>query len=742
MPEYTWPPREKRRVIGKRTDRVDAIEKLTGRAQYPFDVKPPEMLHAAMLTCPHAHARVTAVDTSAAERSAGVTAVEVISRPGTEVQWAGTEIAAVAASTADQARDAVRKIKVDYEVLPHLVHEDDLGKAGARAKAAGEQATGDVDKAIQDAAVVSEGTYGLPVIVHATPEPHGQVVQWSGDEVNVWPSTQGICPYAQDLARALGLPVTKVHAHMQHMGGGFGSKFPSDRWAVAAARLSKSSGGRPVRLFLDRATDVTIAGNRPSAFARIKLAARQDGTVTGWESESWATGGFGGGGMPPLPYVFSEIPNRRLRHSAVSVNAGPSRAWRAPNHPQASYLTCCALDDLAAKLNLDPMELFARNAGLTARAEVYRAQLVKAAEVSEWTKLWHPRGQSGDGPVKRGLGLGVGTWGGAGHAVGCRTTIHPDGTVEVELGTQDIGTGTRTIVTMVAAETLGLPLDAITLRVGENRYPSGDASGGSTTVGGTSSATRKSTLNALAKLFETVAPVLATTPDQLEAVDGEIRMKGGAKSLSWRAACQKLGMKSITEMGENNPRNPGGLNTGGVGGVQVADVMVDTETGIVRMNRLVAVHDCGMVINPKTAESQIYGACTMAVGGALYEERVMDAASGRVLNPNLEFYKLTAANDFGEIVPVLDIRPEHDKRGVIGLGEPPVIPGIAAIANAVANAIGVRVPDLPITPDRVLAALGQVPDTGRVSARQRDRDEAFQRVAQLPAYPHPQEEIA
>jgi xanthine dehydrogenase YagR molybdenum-binding subunit len=492
---------------------------------------------------------------------------------------------------------------------------------------------------------------------------------------------------------------------MQHMGGGFGSKFPCDRWAVTGARLSKSSGGRPVRLFLDRATDVTIAGNRPSAFANIKVGAKKDGAVIAWQSHSWATGGFTGGGMPPIPYVFANIPNRRLRHSAVSLNTGSSRAWRAPNNPQASFLTCCALEDLAAKLNMDPMVLFARNVELTARPDVYRAQLAKAAEVSEWSKLWHARGESGPGPLKRGMGIGVGTWPGLGQAVGCRTTIHPDGTVDLEIGTQDLGTGTRTIITMVAAESLGLPMSSINLRVGDNRYPTGAASGGSTTVGGTSSATRKSTMNALAKLFETTAPALDTTPDQLEAVDGEIRVKGGGRSMTWKQACGRLGMNSITEIGENSPRNPGGLNASGAAGVQVADVSVDVETGIVRMNRLVAVHDCGMVINPKTAESQIYGACTMAIGGALYEERVIDETTGRVLNPNLEFYRLTANCDFGEIVPVLDIRPEHDKRGVVGLGEPPVIPGIAAIANAVANAIGVRVPWMPMTPDRVLSAL-------------------------------------
>ena len=192
------------------------------------------------------------------------------------------------------------------------------------------------------------------------------------------------------------------------------------------------------------------------------------------------------------------------------MNAGSARAWRAPNHPQASFLTCCALEDLAAKLRMDPLELFSKNTGYTARAEVYQAQLQKAAEIMDWKKRWHPRGE-GHGPVKQGLGVAINTWGGGGHASQCRTTINPDGSVLLEIGTQDLGTGTRTVITMVAAETLGLPLGAIGLRIGNSDYPPDGASGGSTTVGGVSSSTRKSTVNALDKLFAVVAPVLGTT---------------------------------------------------------------------------------------------------------------------------------------------------------------------------------------------------------------------------------------
>jgi len=707
-PDYNWPPMEKRRIIGKPYKRVDGPQKASGRAKYSSDLRPKDLLFGVYLTCPHAHARVTSIDTSGAEKTAGVKAVHVVSPAGTEIQWAGTEIAAVAATTEEIARDAVRKIKVDYEVLPHMVKEDDLGKAGARAKAAGESVKGDPDKAFQEAEAVSEGQYGIPVVTHCCLETHGMVIQWQGDQVSLFPSTQDVTHYAGSLAPNIKVPIANIHVKQDHIGGGFGSKFGPESWDQVGADLSKKAGGRPVKLFLDRATEQAIAGNRPSAFAKIRIAGKKDGTVTGWQSESWATGGFTGGGSPPLPYIIDTIPNQRLHHTSVSVNAGSSRAWRAPNNQQASYLTCSALEDFAAKIGMDPMEVFDKNVAYApkARVETYRYQLQKAAEIADWKKLWHPRGQGGTGVVKRGLGLGFGTWGGGGHQSQCRTTIHPDGSVLVEIGTQDLGTGTRTIIVQVAAETLGLPLGAIKLAIGTNDLPPDSASGGSTTVGGVSSSTRKSSMNALAKLFEAAAPALGAQPEQLEAVDGHIRVKDNpSKSLTWQAACRKLGVTKISEMGENQQRNPMGLNTSGVAGIQIADVSVDTETGLVKINRYVAVQDCGMVINPRLSESVCYGAIIMGIGTALFEERVMDEQTGRMLNPDMEFYKLAGINDIGEIVVHLDIRPENDKRGVVGLGEPPAIAICAAVGNAVANAIGVRVPNIPMTPDRVLAAL-------------------------------------
>jgi len=712
---------DKRRVMGHPLKRLDGPAKSSGRAKYNSDIHPKDLLFGTLLTCPHAHARITSIDITPAQKIPGVTAVRAIKKAGDEIQWAGTEVAAIAATDEEIARDAVRAIKVEYEVLPHLVHEQDLAKAGTRAKAAGEQTVGDPDQAFKQAEVTSEGEYGCPVLTHCCLESHGQVVQWGPDnKIEFWPSTQNVSGMPTDLGRSINVPASQIHVHMDYMGGGFGSKFPSDLWGRECAFLSRDSGGRPVKLFLDRATELMIAGNRPSLYAKVKTAANKDGTFVAWESQSWSTGGYSPGGVNGslFPYLYNKVENKRINHSAVSINAGGQRAWRAPNHPQVSFVTCSALDDLAAKVNISSLDFFLKNVNLTNKPAVYTAQLEKAAELMEWRKNWHPRGDTTPGSVKRGLGLGVAFWGGLGHDSQCRVTIHPDGSVDVDLGTQDIGTATRTMVAMVAAETFGLTINQINVGLGDTQFPPSGGSGGSTTIGGVSVSSRKASVNALGKIFDMLAPTMGVNADQLEAVDGRIQQKGNpANAMTWQQACAKLGTQTVSEMGENLSRNAlkEGLINQGASGVQMADVSVDTDTGIVRINKIVAVQDCGLVVNPTTARSQIYGACIMSVCGALMEERVMDQQTGHVLNADMEFYKLAGINDIGEIVVHLDITPENDARGIIGLGEPPTIAGMAAIANATANAIGVRVGHVPLTPNRVLAALGKAGSQRRMA---------------------------
>jgi xanthine dehydrogenase YagR molybdenum-binding subunit len=365
----------------------------------------------------------------------------------------------------------------------------------------------------------------------------------------------------------------------------------------------------------------------------------------------------------------------------------------------------CALEDLAAKLDTDPLEFFSKNAELAGeRAEVYRQELRKAAELIEWQKNWHPRGHKTPSPLKRGVGISLHTWGGRGHNSNCNVIIHPDGSVEVNLGSQDLGTGTRTVINIVAAETLGLPLEAITVNIGDSKYPPDQASGGSTTVGGVSASTRRGCVDALDQLFAAVAPSLGVPADQLIAAGGKIQAKAdSSKSLTWKQACAKLGVKTIQVTGKHP--GPCSLGSSGVGGVEIADVSVDIETGIVKINKMVCAQDCGLIIDMKTAESQCYGAMIMGISYALFEQKIMDEATGRMLNPNMEFYKLAGIGDIGELVVHMMTGPGYDERGIIGLGEPPVISPGAAISNAVANATGVRVPTLPLTPEKVLTAL-------------------------------------
>ncbi len=606
---------------------------------------------------------------------------------------------------ADGATDAVLQA-----IRSATIHAEASSKPPSNYQKAAAQTVGDPDKAFAEAEVVSEGLYGVPVITHCCLESHGSISEWTDKEhLFTHISTQNVSGIPGQMAEPLKMPATNIRVHQDHIGGGFGSKFSPDRWGVFTAEVSKKAGGKPVRIMLERDTELRVAGARPSAYARVKVAAKKDGTIVAWQSNSWGTGGPGGGGMPPIPYVFS-IPNQRQEHTAIRNNIGPARAWRAPNHPQAAVLTMCALDDLAAKLNLDPVEFFGKNLNLTKQREnTYREELGIASELMGWKQKWRPRGQSAADGMARGVGLSFHTWGGRGHASDCDLTIHPDGSVDLKMGTQDLGTGTRTCILMVASDTLGIPMDVIQLQIGDTTYPQSGGSGGSTTIGGVSSSTRRAAVDARDALFAKVAPALSVQPEQLECVNGKVSVKGdSSRSLSWKEACSKLGAMPLTVRGKNPDRSkPPDLTNSGVGGVQMAEVEVDTDTGVVKVKKMVAVQDCGLVIDLKTAESQCYGALIMGISYALFEEKVMDSATGRMLNADMQFYRLAGLSDIPELVVHMMTGVGYDERGVIGLGEPPVISPGAVISNAVANAIGVRVPFLPLTPDRVLAALEQ-----------------------------------
>ena len=710
-PARTWPPVAERTLLGKSIKRLDGPDKASGKAKYTYDIIRPGMLYGEILGSPHARARVTAIDLTAAQRLPGVKAAITVKDPSDPakamINYQGEEVAAVAATTEEIARDAMRLIKVTYDVLPQLATIEQAMNPNApqafpRGNVSAPQLTqeGDADAALKTAAHVVEGLYSTQVQTHTSLETHGGIAEWDGDKLLLHVSTQGINASRDGIADGLGIPKPNARVLTEYMGGGFGSKLGADVQLVIAARLAKAANA-PVKIMLDRKHEHLITGNRPSAFAKVRAGVDAQGKFVAWDSETWGTGGAGAGAGFSVPYPVYLFPARRQSHKNVYTNAGPQRAFRAPGHPQACFITETVIDELADRLRLDPLELRMRNVQPDAPNAQWKKYFPIGAEKIGWSRR-HPSGDSASGPIKRGLGCAANMWGGAGNrATRAMCEITPDGSVTNKIATQDIGTGTRTLVAMITAETMGLPLTAVTAAIGDTNYPFAPGSGGSITVGSVSPTVRISAENALKELFAKVAPQLGVAPGTLVARAGRIQVKDNpSKSLSWKEACRLLGTSPIQAAGAWEA----GLSSLGTSGVQFADVEVDIETGVTRVKKIVSVQDCGMIVDKLTAESQMYGGIIMGLGFALYENRILDRNTARMVNPNMEWYSVPGISD----VPVIDVTlVDQPERGVIGLGEPPIISTAAAIANAVSNATGVRIRKLPVTPDTVLAALQQ-----------------------------------
>lgn len=701
----SWPTNPK--LIGTRIPRLDGLLKASGKAKYPSDEHPEGMLFGVMLYSPHGYAEVKSIDTSAAEKMPGVKGVHVIAKPGTKLRYAGDDIAAVAAETEEQARDAVRAIKVEYNVLPSLPTVAQSAASGApenfkggNVRAGRSQKKGDAEAAMAKADVTIEASYSVPVQTHVCLETHGMTVRWDGpDKITSWASTQAVQATANELAGTFEIPVANVTVLTPVMGGGFGSKFGADVWGRTAAELAKKTG-RPVKIFLDRAQEHMAAGMRPNAMATVKFGANKDGKLVSVISESKSTGGVGGGSNLIMPYIYS-VENSSVTQSSVFTNTGGARAMRAPNHPQSCCITEAAMDDLADKLGIDPLEFRLKNLAETDfKTPIYQDQIKIGAELIGW-KNRKPRGQNGRGPIRRGLGMALHTWGGGGtqdKQVTC--AINPDGSVELKSATQDLGTGIRTVLAIIAAEVLGLKPTDITSNIGNSTFVPGQPSGGSTTTPSMSPPCLTAVTQARDALFAKIAPAVGTEAEQLSLKDGQLLING-QPVMPWKDACRKLGTTSILETGKFQP----GLTSVGVAGAQFADLSVDTETGVVTLHKLVAVQDSGLIIDKLLWESQVYGGVIMGLNYGLFEEQIMDPTTGVMLNADMELYKLAGASDIPEIIVHAYDTEEMKARGVIGIGEPPTISTAAAIGNAVTNAIGVRVAEWPMTPRNILNAL-------------------------------------
>lgn len=698
---FAWPT--ERKILSTRVNRIDGPLKVGGRAKYSYDIKRPGLLYGRILRSPHPHARVTSIDLAPALKMPGVKAAVLIAKPGGKVMYVGDEVAAVAAATEDQARDAARAIKVEYEILPFLASVEQALRPeappvfeGGNVKASQTEEEGNVQAGLSAAAHVIEQTYHTQVQTHVSLETHGCVCEWDGDKLTAWVSTQAVHGTREGFATSLGIPQANVRVITEHMGGGFGSKFGPDVQGVACARLARDAKA-PVQLMLDRREEHLAAGNRPSAYAKIKAGVSADGMLTAFEAESWGTGGAGASSGFPLPYIYT-FPNRRRVHKDVYINAGQQRAMRAPGHPQGCFITEMLMDELADRVKMDPIEFRIRNLPPQAPNAMWREYFKVGASRFGWDKR-HPTGDPTPGPIKRGMGCAANRWGGGGRGTQAQCEILPDGGVVVRCGTQDLGVGTRTLIAIIAAETLGLQVKDIKVELGDSNYPFSGGSGGSTTAPAVSPAIRVTVSKALQELATRVAPALGVPAAQVTASNGRVHVKGTpGKGMTWAEACKRL---QTTPVSVNAGWEPG-LSASGSSGVQFAEVSVDVETGVAKVERILCVQDCGLIVNQLTAESQCIGGMIMGVGYALYEDRILDRNTAMQVNPNMEWYLVPGMSDIPKIDIMLMNQPE---RGVIGIGEPPTISTAAAIANAVANAIGVRVRSIPLTPQKVLTAL-------------------------------------
>ncbi len=745
-----WDAKSTLEVVGKPIARRDGSLKVSGRAKYTYDINLPDMLYAAVVRSPLPAAKVLGVDTSAAESMPGVKAVLTVAEAGDAVLFAGQDIAAVAASRPEQAWLAARTISADLERRKHttrlafaatadapLVHpgaveerrteghvaEGGGGEAQGNVRPLRPMKRGNIDKGWRGA-TVHEAIYETQVQTHSALETHGIVVRWDDDQhLTVWASTQSIFSVRDELAEVLGLKPSNVRVHTEHVGGGFGAKFgasaPGSRLGTIAAKLAKKAGA-PVKLMLDRHEEQVCTGNRPDSVQTVKIAGKPGGSLTAIHVRSIGTAGIGtGAGVGRNAFaIYTKCPNVLVDSSDVFTNAGPGTAMRAPGHPQGAFAIELAMDELAVKLGVDPVELRLANDEHPVRLW----QFERGAARFDWAakRAESARMRKAATRIRRGYGVAASIWGDFGRpkATVATCSVLRDGTVEIRNGVQDIGTGISTVLAQIGAEVFARPLDTVVVRYGDSEFGSSVGSGGSQTTSSVTPAVRNACEDARRQFVAHVAKVMRAKPADV-TWDRDGTLRAGAKSITFAQACKKIDGESITATatrpntyGAHPVAFPGG-DMPQIAGVQFAEVEVDTWTGVVRAKHVLAMHDCGRVMNRATTTSQVNGGVILGTSYALMEDRVMDHDVGRMLNPNLESYKICGAADTPVIeVELTDVYTGANNTGAAGIGEPSTIPTAAALACAVFDALGEPVRRLPMTPAAVFAALGMTGSTG------------------------------
>jgi CO/xanthine dehydrogenase Mo-binding subunit len=741
-PSHTPSAWKETRIIGKRLPRVDAYERVSGSAVFPSDTSLPDMLYGAILRCPHAHAKVLSVGTREAEKMAGVRAVITGSTSGAAFEWSylrgfktkifdphccheGEEVAAVAAETPYQAWDAIKAIKVKYEILPFVVDEQKalapaapaIHQGGNRSGEAQVYERGDVERGFAEADVVLEESYRTESELHTPIELHGCVAKWDGDRLTVWESTQGVYAVQARIAEVLGLPLANVRVIGHYMGGGFGSKLQAGKYSIIAALLAKKTA-QPVKLFLTREETFLCVGNRPPSNMKLKAGIKKDGTLTALEFTCIGTGGaYPAGGTALVDWQIRDLyrcPNVRTKMTDVYINAGPSRPFRAPGHPQGSWALEQMLDALAEAIKMDPVELRLKNISTYSQAREgnppytttgLRECLEEGAKAFGWEEAKRKAVETNkSGHVLRGAGMASCLWfaGGGGPPSTVVLKLFSDGSVNLNMGASDIGTGTKTVMAMVVSEELGVPMEKIQIEhadTGTTQYAT--PSGGSKTVPTEAPTVQAAAVEVKRQLLELASKDLKANVTGLTLRGGEVVSEHDPSKRIKIAEVSDLKKRGVLlGVGYRGP-NPEGKVVNPFA-AQFCEVEVNAKTGEVKILRFLSANDSGRVMNGLTYDNQVFGGITMGIGLAMTEARILDGKqTGKMVNRNWHDYKLPTALDVPIEVQSLPIEledAEANTTGAKGLGEPVTIPTAAAVANAVYHATGIRMTTTPINP--------------------------------------------
>jgi CO/xanthine dehydrogenase Mo-binding subunit len=733
-------------VIGKKVERVDAVERLTGEAKFTADIYLPGMLYVKILRSPHPHAKVVKIDTARAQALPGVKAIltpqnvpdfavakrgtpPFVPKPllSTTARYAGDEILALAAVDEETAEQALELIKVEYQILPFVLDAEEAVRPEAQKiypegnvvqDPAATLNRGNVEEGFKQADVIVEEKYKTHLIQHTTMEPRVTVASWNGKRLTIWDSHKSPFRVRTEIAQALKLKVNQVRLLTHYIGGDFGDKATLERQHLLASLLTMKTN-RPVKIEFTREENYLSAHHRYPTTWYLKYGAKKDGTLMAIQVRLYADSGAyysidGAAGSIEVAKWVYRCPNVKLEGFNVFTNKPEGGYMRCVGHPAGMFPQEVHMDRLAERLGMDPVEFrlknYARKEDGDQDKKVPFASIgledcaKLGAEKIGWKANWRKPGTS-PGPIKKGMGVAFHACrhGGISSPMSAVIKLDPDGTVELLSGLNDTGGWQKTTMAMIAAEELGVPYDAVSVTTGDTDattdtgVPGG--SRGTTSAGLAVMAAARDVKN---QLLDVAAESLKKKKEDLEIKDGQIIIKGDNKSVSFREVLART-PNPIVGRGSGRPPQDVALLTFAV---HFAEVTVDTRTGKVEVVRLIAAHDVGRVINLLGCENQIQGGAIMGMGFGLMERLYLDGQTGICLNPNMVDFKVPSILDVPIIEPII-VEPEDPfgPFGAKGVGEPPYSLPAPAIANAIYNAVGVRFNEIPINIRSILEGL-------------------------------------